>query len=588
MFLWGDPLNLVFSISKTSRFFVVLALLAFACGSGAVAKTLHPEGAPTFNRDVAPILFGECVVCHHPGGIGPFSLATYPDAKKRAQLIARVTGTRFMPPWLPAPGHGDFVGERTLTAAQIATIARWFEAGAPEGAAGDLKAKAEWNDDWQLGKPDLIVTLPEAFTLFADGRDVYRNFVIPNPVSKDRFLRALEFRPGPTKAIHHAFVLVDDTGAARRRAAIDQLPGFAGMDVGDGATSPNALFLSWQPGRRPSEAPDGMAALLHKNTDIVLQLHMRPTGKPETIRPTVALYFTDQPPRRFSFRILLRSVQIDIPAGVRDYAIESSYEVPVDTDVLALLPHLHYLGREVHGWAELPDGTTKELILIKNWDFNWQADYRFAAPVFLPKGTTLRMRYTYDNSSANPNNPSQPPQRVTYGLQTTDEMGELWLQVEPRNPADFEVLARDFYFNSALPDSIARSSMLLRAEPKNAEVRTELANALAASGRSGEAMLQLGRAVEDDPKYARAYAIRGQILIQQNNMTGARAAVTRAVELDPSDQKSQNNLGWLLLGASDVPAAIEHLERAVQLDPSDALAIQNLERARARVREAAR
>ncbi|MHA3775403.1 tetratricopeptide repeat protein [Verrucomicrobiota bacterium sgz303538] len=556
-----------------------LAFFLFAIAGAVSGKDRPTEKAPTFNGEIAPIIFSHCVECHHPGGAGAFSLATYTDVKKRAKLIARVTANRYMPPWLPEPGHGDFLGERRLSDEQIALIGRWWNAGAPQGAAADLQVKPQWSDDWRFGKPDLVVTLPESYTLPAGGKDVYRNFVIPNVVLTDRYLRASEFRPGAA-AIHHAFVLLDDTGGARRRAARETAPGFPGMDTA-GAGAPDAMFMGWQPGKRPAEAPPGLAAVLRKGSDLVLQLHMRPTGKPEKIQPSVALYFADQPPTRSAFMLLLRSVDVDIPPGASDYAIESSYKLPVDVDALSILPHLHYLGKEVHGWAELPDGTQRELILIKQWDFNWQGDYRYATPVFLPKGSTLRMRFTYDNSASNARNPNQPPKRVTYGLQSSDEMGELWLQLLPRNPGDLDVLRRDFAKNKGLPDSIAWATAMLLLNPKDAATRAKLGTALAVAGRTDEAIQALEQAIADDPKLARANYVLGQVFLRQQNATKAKTAFERAVALDPDNANMQNDLGWLLLATGEISKAIEHLEKAVQLNPADALARQNLEKARA-------
>jgi Flp pilus assembly protein TadD len=347
-----------------------------------------------------------------------------------------------------------------------------------------------------------------------------------------------------------------------------------------GAKASDAMFMSWQPGKRPSEAPPGLAVVLRKSTDLVLQLHLRPTGKPEKIQPSVALYFTDQPPRRSAFMLLLRSVDIDIPAGESSYHIDSSYELPVDVDVLSVLPHLHYLGKEVRAWVEIPDGTRRELLFIKRWDFNWQGDYRYVTPVFLPKGSLLRMRYTYDNSAANVRNPNQPPKRVTYGLHSDDEMGELWLQLLPRKTEDLEILTKDYLSKRALPDSIAWAKAMLRRDPEDLESRTELGASLAASGRLTEAKRELERVIEEIPSSARAHSILGQIFLQQNNPVKARSALEKVVALEPDNFGAQNNLGWLLLSMGDSRAAIEHLEKAVQLDPADTRAKSNLEKAR--------
>ena len=563
---------------------IILAMLAASSGTGFAAEKTKAApkraDAVTFNRDVAPIIFGKCVECHHPGGSSPFSLTTFADVKKRGKLITRITASRLMPPWMPERGHGKFVGERWLSDDEIATIARWWDAGMPEGPASQLVAKATWNPDWKLGKPDLVITLPEPYALRADGPDVYRNFVIPNIVPSDRYLRASEFRPGTSGAIHHAFVLLDDRGGARKRDAQDPEPGFAGMDAG-GAGAPASMFIGWQPGKRPSEAPEGMATLLRPTTDAVLQLHMRPTGKPEKVQPSVALYFTDQAPSRSPVMLLLRSLDLDIPAGAKDYAFERSYELPVDVEISAILPHLHFLGKEVQAWAELPDGKRRELLLIKKWDFNWQGDYRFAEPERLPKGTVLRMRYTYDNSEANPENPNHPPRRVTYGPQSSDEMGELWIQMLPQNLAEDATLRADIRKNVAVPDSIAFNTAMLRRDPKDTVRRAELGAALAASGRLAEAEKELNQSVAENPKLARAFHLLGQIGMQQEDSAKAKAALKRAVELEPKNAIFRSEYGWVLFASGETAAGISELERAVILDSDDMIARRNLQRARA-------
>jgi Tetratricopeptide repeat len=557
------------------RVHLLILLLTTSVGAKEPAK---PKG-PTFNRDIAPIVFSHCVTCHHPNGNTPFPLTTYGDVRKRAKLIAKVTASRQMPPWLPEPGHGDFIGERRLTEDQITLFDRWQKAGTPEGAASDLQVQPQWSDDWQLGKPDVVLSMPKPYLLRADGPDVYRNFVIPGNLTANRFLRAVEFRPNSTGAIHHAFVLVENTGSARRRAERFDEPGFPGMDTA-GAGAPSAMFMSWQPGKNASEAPPGVSAPLQPSTDFVIQLHMRPTGKPESIQPSIGLYFTDKPPERFPLMLLLRSIAIDIPAGASDYSIESSYQLPVDVDVTAVLPHMHYLGKEMHGWAELPDGRRRELLLIKRWDFAWQGDYRYEQPIFLPKGSTVHMRAVYDNSARNPRNPNQPPKRVTYGLESTDEMGELWLQLIPPNAADGEVLRNHELKTHALPDAIALSELLLKKDPKDAVQRTELAAALIASGRMDEAVQALEQAILDDPTTARPHFLLGHIYMSQGNAPKAREALEQAVKLDPADYGAHANLGWILLATGKVDAAIEHLERAVELNPADPRPRQNLETAR--------
>src|SRR5262245_7529074 len=223
------------------------------------------KAAPTFTRDVAPIIYENCVSCHYPGST-PFSLANYADVKRRARMIAKVTRDRVMPPWLPEPGHGEFLGVRRLSDRQIATLETWANTGRPEGDPADLKVKPKWTEGWQRGQPDLVVTLADEFELPASGPDVYRNFVIPNAIPRDVYLQALEFSPN-SGAVHHAFIYFDAKGGARRLDARDEEPGFGGMDPGEGARAADAMFCSWQPGKRPSEAPPGFATKLTKGTD---------------------------------------------------------------------------------------------------------------------------------------------------------------------------------------------------------------------------------------------------------------------------------------------------------------------------------
>ena len=553
-------------------------LVALLCS---MARSLAAE-TPTFTRDIAPIVFRECAECHHAGGIAPFSLTSFADVKKRAKTIARVTGSRIMPPWPPEPGRGDFLGARHLSDAQIETIARWLRTGMAQGAARDLPPLPVWRDGWQLGEPDLVLTPPKAFQLPAAGPDVYRNMVLPYQASADRFVRAVEFRPGGTAAIHHAFVLVDETGDARRLESLESEPGFPGMLAGRGARAPGG-FVSWQPGRRPVEVPEGMSWPLRKNADLILQLHLRPSGKPETVQPSIGIYFTAAAPTRPNMVLLLRSTAIDIPEGANDYAIEADYELASDVSLIGLAPHLHYLGREVRGWAELPGGTREELIYIRQWDFNWQGDYRYVKPVALPKGTTLRMRFTYDNSAKNPANPNRPPRRVQYGLQSSDEMGELWFWLETKTAAELQTLQRDYFNTWGLRDKVAVNEALLRRDPRDAISRTELGVALSAMGRIDEALAQLRQAIGDNPKMQRAWYALGTLLSKRGELAEAEAAFTRAVEIDPNDAKAQNNLGAVLLAAGKTAQAIGRFEVALRLNPGDAMARQSLEKARAQM-----
>jgi hypothetical protein len=410
-----------------------------AVGPRVASSEAHPGGfvdhrTVTFADDIAPILARECVRCHNPDSWAPFSLTSYEDARSRADRIVEATRRRAMPPWLPADEPGTFQGERRLSDAEIELIAAWAEAGAPPG---DLTAVDLTHVDmgWDPGEPDLVVKLP-TYPLPAEGPDRYRNLVVPIPVSERRWVEYVELRPGSRSAVHHARMMVDTTSSSADLAAEDPEPGFDGMELLSNATNPDGHFIGWTPGKTRLEPLEGMAWPLDPGTDLVVQLHLRTTGRAEEIAADVALHFADGPPTRHPAILVISSLMIDIPPGATDYTVTNSFTLPVDVDVLSIYPHAHYLGKDLRSYAILPDGRERTLIHIPDWDFNWQDDYRFTRPVSLPAGTEIVKQYSYDNSADNPSNPSDPPRRVVYGSNSDDEMADLILQVLPRNEAD--------------------------------------------------------------------------------------------------------------------------------------------------------
>ena len=263
-------------------FFVAIATVS------CVAGTASAQDRVTFSEHIAPVIYEHCVPCHRPEGPAPFSLITYDDVRQRATLIAQATLGRYMPPWKPDAPTGTFVGERRLTDDEIALFARWAKAGAPEGNRAALPAPPRWGE-WQLGTPDLIVTLPE-YRLRADGLDVFRNFVVAIPGRGVRYVRGVEFRPG-SAAVHHANIRIDYTATGERMDQGDPGPGYEGV-IPRTADYPDGHFLGWTPGQVPPVAPKGLAWRLDEQGRFVVQLHMRPTGKPELIRPAIGLFFT--------------------------------------------------------------------------------------------------------------------------------------------------------------------------------------------------------------------------------------------------------------------------------------------------------
>ena len=546
-----------------TRYWVFLVAVCFGCSG---------EEAPTFNRDIAPIVFHNCAPCHRPAGPAPFDLLSYADVSARAEQIAFVTETRFMPPWKPKRGYGSFAGERGLSAEQIATIRRWVEHGKQEDQSVDLPPLPQWESEWELGQPDLIAPMTSAYTLRADGPDIFRNFAIPLPVDSTRYVKALEFRPGNARIVHHATMMIDRSGAARRRDGRDGAPGFDGMSFGE-AEDADGHFLGWTQGKTPYPGSDSLAWRLDPGTDLLLQLHMLPTGKEESIEARVGLFFADAPPKRRPAMLRLGRKDIDIPAGARDHWIRDAYRLPVDVEVLTIYPHAHYLGREIRAYAELPNGEREWLIWIEDWDFSWQDDYRFSAPVFLPAGATLVMEYAYDNSAQNPRQPHDPPVRVRYGLHSTDEMGDLTLQILPRRPEDLERLRRDFY-RKWLGQEIDGYKKLLEADPQDWDTRHTLAMFYMRSGQRPLALEHFELALEYNPDYPEAHVNFGIALAQGREWERAVAHFERALQSNPDFAEAHFNLGLVLEMLGRSAEAKPHFDAVIRQRPDMAEAIQ--------------
>jgi len=403
------------------RLMVGVAICAgVLAATGAGAMSPQPKGALTFNKDIAPIVYKNCTACHRPGEVAPFTLASYDDVKKRATQIAALTESRVMPPW-KADSHGEFHDERRLSADEIGTLKQWVAEGAKEGSRADLPPAPKFTPGWNLGTPDATLTPSEDYSLAADGRDVYRCFVIPNPNDADRYLSALEFRPGNRAVVHHVIAYLDTTGQGRKLDAAD--PG-AGYSVeGGGIGFPPSGFLGgWAPGNYPRRLPEGVGIPWPKGADIILQVHYHKSGKPETDRTRVGVYYCNGPVDKKLYTLPLMQPLLLIPPGKADYTVSAELPVVFDASLLTVLPHMHLLGRSITVSATLPDGTKKRLIHIPSWDFNWQNTYAWREPLKLPKGSRLSLTATYDNSTGNPHNPNNPPKLVTWGEQTTNEM----------------------------------------------------------------------------------------------------------------------------------------------------------------------
>jgi hypothetical protein len=313
-------------------------------------------------------------------------------------------------------------------------IKRWVDEGTVEGEAKDLPPAPKFVEGWELGEPDMVIKLPESYKVPAEGRDIYRCFVIPVDIPGDKYVKAIEYRPSNRRVVHHAIFYLDSSGDARKMDEADPGPGYT--HFGGPGFVPTGGLGGWAPGVRARPLPDGVSRILRKGSDIVVQTHFHPSGKPETEQSTIGLYFSKEPPRKILLPITLGTRDIDIPAGEKEYRIHDSFKTPVDLQVVGIIPHAHLLGKEMKAVATLPDGTQKTLLWIKDWDFNWQEQYRYAKPFMLPANTKIDMDFSYDNSADNPRNPAHPPKRVHFGEGTTDEMALLWVQVIPQRLMD--------------------------------------------------------------------------------------------------------------------------------------------------------
>jgi tetratricopeptide (TPR) repeat protein/mono/diheme cytochrome c family protein len=530
---------------------------------GACSRPATPAKV-SFNKDVAPILYANCVTCHRPGEVAPFSLLTYAQAVKHAGTVADETRERRMPPWLPEPGAFPILGDRRLRQDQIDTIQRWVASGMVEGDPADAPKPPEWKDGWQSGRPDATFTLARPYTLEPASQDVYRNFVIHTSLPSDVFVRAVEFKTGGAP-VHHAVIRLDSTTASRRQDGADGHPGFDGM-AWNNVQDPDGHFIGWAPGRGPIVSPDGMPWRLSRGEDLIVELHLIPGRQPIAVQPTVALFLTTTPPVQTPLTVRMGSKLIDIPAGQPDYLVTDSYELPVPVDLLSVYPHAHYLGKEMHVDATLPDGTTMSLLYIKQWSFHWQQDYRYASPIALPQGTRVTMRYTYDNSDANQENPHHPPVRVRLGPQSTDEMAELGLQVLTRTPEDAARLVQSFD-DRDIQANVALGEMRVRETPANAEYQAFLGGAYVEAGRFADAVAPLEAALRLDDHSASAHNDLGTAYMAQGRLPEALVQLRRAVVLAPANERMEFNLGNALKRASKLDEAAAAYQRAAALNP---------------------
>ncbi|MDX1933734.1 MAG: cytochrome c [Capsulimonadales bacterium] len=420
---------------------MLLRLLEAAPGAMLLLVFLMPsvsarQETPVFGRDVAPILKSACVSCHAPGRVGPFPLLTYGDAYRRARQLVQVTQSGYMPPWQAAtPG---FCGERHLSATDRDTIKRWADAGAPEGER-IAPLSAGPSSPWPLGTPDRVLTMARPYVVPPNTLEATRCFVLP-ALGKAARLRAIAFRPSNPAAIRYVSLYADPTGQGRRQETLSGAVGYFGFTAGL-SPSPAGTLADWSPGGVTMALPPGFAYRLTPKTDLILQVRFHPTGKAESERMQVGLYFSKDPSPLEPVILRLGKAPLYLPRQ-STAVLTDSFTLPTAVRLMEIVPNAHFVARTVTVTAALPDGKTLSLLDIPDWDANWKQAYRLPSPLSLPAGTRLSLRITFNNTEENPRNPWTPSHRVVPGLEFMEEMSSVWLRLLPTTPAARAILTR--------------------------------------------------------------------------------------------------------------------------------------------------
>jgi hypothetical protein len=439
------------------RRIILASAFVFAFVAARQRAVLHPPpappvtGGPTFSNEVVRIFQNRCQTCHHPGDIAPFSLMTYADAAPHADAIKYMTQTRQMPPWKATPSCGEFAEARVLGDDEIDTIAKWVDNGAPQGNIADLPPQKNFDGGWALGQPDLVLSYSEPYTPPV-ARDMYRCFPMPTTVPEDKYVSAIDIKPGDPTTVHHVIAYLDGSGSASQKLdEADSGPGYTSFGgPGFSVDSLSATLGGWAPGARPTLLPDDVALLMPAQSRVVLQVHYHPHGiktVPDTTQ--IGIYYAKKKPNRIVRILPLVNQSFTIPPNDPNYKVATiPFSLPFPTHLYFIAPHMHLLGRKMHVTATLPTGSQKCLINVDDWDFNWQGLYQYKDPVAIPSNTKLAVEAYYDNSTDNLRNPNNPPKPVSWGEQTTDEMciAFLGFTIDSENLATGQMLHPDRVF----------------------------------------------------------------------------------------------------------------------------------------------
>lgn len=400
---------------------------------------------PTFSKDIAPLIYDNCGICHRPGEIGPMPLTNYEEVKSWGSMIEYVTAIKYMPPWPPEKSYSTLLEERGLTDSEIQLIADWVDGGMLEGEPSLAPPFPVFPTGSQVGEPDLVLSFAESYVHGGDNRDQYQIFVLPTGLTEDKIVKAIELRPGNSKIVHHAIIGLDVSGQARIKDA--QTSEYGYPSFGAFGVEPEELYAGYVPGTKARKYPLGIGSPIYADSDLLLQMHYAPVSAEERDSTTVNIFFAQ--PEETIGRHVKHEVMLPLPTTLMNgpfYMLPGEvktfhgiWTVPNKISILGITPHMHLLGQDWEVYAVSPGGDTTNLIKIPEWNFNWQGTYFFDRFQVLEPGTTVHAFATYDNSADNPLNPNYPPAFVTWGEGTRDEMYFLPLSYVDYQPGDEDI-----------------------------------------------------------------------------------------------------------------------------------------------------
>jgi hypothetical protein len=401
-------------------------LLGLAACSMAAAASISPQ--PTFYKDVLPVLENRCQECHRPGEAAPMSFLTYKDVRPWAKAIREAVLTQKMPPWPADPHFGKFSNDRSLSQAEINTLVTWANGGAVEGNAADAPKPRQFVDGWGIRKPDLVVTMPNAFDVPPAGTIDYQYVVVPSGFTEDRWVQEMEARPGNRKLVHHIIVFIRPPGSKWLEDAKPGIPYVPPKETKEERKrrhkeegAPPELLVGFAPGLPPGILPAGQAKLVKAGSDFVFQMHYTANGKAGDDRSSVGMVFAKEPPKERVYTVGASNEKFEIPAGDPNYEVESDVTLQEATRLVDMMPHMHLRGKDFVYTAYFPDGTSEVLLRVPKYDFSWQLFYYLSDQRTLPAGTRLHCVAHFDNSPNNPANPDAT-QAVRWGDQSWEEM----------------------------------------------------------------------------------------------------------------------------------------------------------------------